>query len=156
MLGVVVAAAYIALVAVFAANVNRSASNRVTANNAAVQVQTDFAPLNQAMNTFGTNTSQCRTAARPLACVTAADRTLADSFDTFAAQLRNVPMPSGATTAAGQLGNTAARAGLIFRRLAAAKSAARYGAVLATVNIDQAINRFSQDYQALGNALNQS
>ncbi|HEY4463878.1 MAG TPA: DUF4389 domain-containing protein [Streptosporangiaceae bacterium] len=153
-LGVLLVAGYIALIAVVA---TRSVGNQATANNAAAQVQADFGPLNQAMNAFGTNTSRCRTVARPLACVTAADRTLANSFDTFAAQLRTVSMPAGAAaTAATQLGNAATRAGLIFHRLGAAKTAARYQAVLATVSIDQAVNRFAQDYQALGTALNQA
>ena len=153
-LGVLFGAAYIALIAVVATH---SAGNQVAATNAAAQVQTDFTPLNQAMNAFGASTSQCRTSARPLACVTAADRTLADSFGTFAARLRNVSMPAGAaTTAATQLGNAATRAGLIFHRLGTAKTAARYQAVLATVSIDQAVNQFAQDYQALGTALNQA
>jgi hypothetical protein len=153
-LGVLFVAGYIAL---FAGVVTHSVSNRVTANNAAAQVQADFGPLNQAMNAFGTNTSQCLSSARPLACVTAADRALANSFGTFAAQLGTVSMPAGAaTTAATQLGNAATRAGLIFHRLGAAKTAARYQAILATVSIDQAVNRFAQDYQALGTALNQA
>jgi Domain of unknown function (DUF4389) len=153
-LGVLFVAGYIALIA---GVVTHSVSNQVTANNAAAQVQADFGPLNRAMTAFGTNTGQCRASARPLACVTAADRSLANSFDTFAAQLRTVSVPAGAaTTAATQLGNAATRAGLIFHRLGAAKTAARYQAILATVSVDQAVNRFAQDYQALGTALNQA
>jgi hypothetical protein len=154
-LGVVIAAACIAGGAVFGAQATNSANTRVTADNAAAQLQADIGPLNQAVTTFGTTTSKCRTSATRFACVTAADGSLGDSFDVFAAQIRQVSMPPGAAmTAARQLENSAARAGLIFRRLAAAKSAARYQAVLTTVNVDQAMNRFAQDYQGLANALN--
>jgi hypothetical protein len=154
-LGVLLAAAYIAGLAALATHTSTTVSNRVTANNAAVQVQADAGPLNQALNASGTTTSQCRTSARRFSCVTAADRSLGASFDVFAAQLQQISMPPGASqAAAGQLENAAARAGLIFRRLAATNSAARYQAVLTTFNLDQAMNRFDQDYQALGNALN--
>jgi hypothetical protein len=150
-------AGFVALLAVSAANVHTSVRNTVTATNAASQAETALAPLNQALNSFGADTSQCRAAASPLNCATAVDRRLAHSFDTFAAQLRKISMPPGAAmVAAGQLGNAAVRAGLTFHRLGTATSAERYRAVLSTVNIEQGVNQFAQDYEGLGKALNQA
>jgi hypothetical protein len=73
-LGVLIGAAYIVGSAVFTAHANSSANTRATANNAAVQLQVAIGPLNQAVTTFGTTSSQCRTSARRFSCVTAADR----------------------------------------------------------------------------------
>jgi hypothetical protein len=150
-LGMLVAAAGITIVAIFASSANNAAADNIAAS----QVQAAIAPLNQALNSFTSDTNQCRAAAQPLSCVTAADRKLAVTFDTFATQLRGISMPSGAAaSAAGQLGNAALGAGFIFHRLGAANTAAQYQLILGSVNIGRAINRIAQDSQNLGTALN--
>jgi hypothetical protein len=153
-LGVVGVAAYVAAIAFFTIGAGTSVNNRVTATNAANQVQAALAPLNQTMNSLGTNINQCQTAANPLACVTAADRQAADSFNNFSARLVAISVPQGAPqTALGQLNNSTTRARVIFDRLGSAKSAAQYQSLAGSLNISQAMSQFALDYQNLITAL---
>jgi Domain of unknown function (DUF4389) len=151
-LGVLVAAAYIAsVVAIFMNSVNNAAAD----NNAANQVQAAIVPLNQALSSFDSDTSRCRATAQSFSCAKAADRKLAATFDTIAARLRGISMPSGAAAAAaGQLENAVTGAGFIFHRLGAANTVAQYQLIVGSVNINQAISQIDQDYQNLGTTLN--
>ena len=64
--------------------------------NAANQVETDAIPVTNAVNNYSAGVKACN---GQLACVTKLDRQVAATFDTFAGQLRTIPMPSQATAA---------------------------------------------------------
>lgn len=142
---------FAAVIAGYAANVSHSAANATAGR----QVQTAFTPLNQAMNSFAARTAQCRAAARPLACVTAADRGLGGHFGTFATALREMSVPPAAATAKGRLNAAATRAGQAFLHLGALNSAAQYQVIVGQLPIDQAMSQFAQEYTDLQTALNQ-
>jgi Domain of unknown function (DUF4389) len=156
-LGVLFVAAYTTAIAFLAVGLGTSVNNRAAAINAADQVQAALAPLNKTMNSLGPAIDQCRTAANPLACVTAADRKASDSFFNFSTKLltTSASIPQGAPlAAAGRLDDATIRAEIIFERLGTAKSAAQYQALAGSLNIDQTMNQFAQDYQNLITALN--
>ena len=70
--------------------------NGVSAANAANQVEADAIPVTNAVNNYAAGVKACN---GQLACVTKLDRQVAATFDTFAGQLRTIPMPSQATAA---------------------------------------------------------
>jgi hypothetical protein len=157
-LGVVIAAACIAGLAVFGAQATNAANNRVAAINAANQVQAALVPLNQTMSSLAPSINQCRTAANPFVCVRELDLRAFSSFGNFWDRLGAIAgsVPQGAPRVAlGHLLDSTSRAEVIFDRLSSAKTVAQYQARAGSLNIDQAMNQFARDYQNLITALNQ-
>ncbi len=122
----------------------------VSTVNAANQVETDAIPVTNAVNNYSAGVKACN---GQLACVTKLDRQVAAAFDTFAGQLRTIPMPSQATAANRALVSSASTTASIFARLGAATSATQYDNIATAANLNQALNQVNQAYTNLGTAL---
>jgi len=126
--------------------------NSVSAANAAYQVQTDVNPVRNAIRSYTANATACH---GQLSCVTSLDRQVAATFNTFAGQLRAIPMPSGQASAAdAALVASASNTASIFARLGAATSADQYLKIANSSGLRQSLDQVNQDYINLGHALN--
>jgi len=150
-IGVVILAGFIAIVAVTASNATTSTANRATALN---QTNSAFSQLGKSMTAFGSRTTACRTSSRPLHCITAADRQAAQAFGAFARSQGAIDMPAGsAQTAASQLITGASRAQRIFQQLAASTSIAQYERTVSGANLRQVLGEIGLAYRRLQAAL---
>lgn len=122
----------------------------VSAAAAAGQVEADASPVSNAIDSYSANVKAC---GGNLDCVTKLDRQVAATLDTFARQLRTIPMPSQATAANTALATAVSRAASIYARLGAATSAFQFVTIANTVDLNQALNQVNQDYTNLGTAL---
>ncbi len=150
-IGVIIGAAYIAVVAVAASNATTSTANRAAALS---QTNSAFSQLSKSMTTFGSRTTACKTSNRPLPCITAADRQAGQAFGAFAQSQGAIDMPAGAAqTASSQLITGASRAQRIFQQLAASKSAAQYEQTVSGSNLQQVLDEIGLAYRRLQAAL---
>jgi tetrahydromethanopterin S-methyltransferase subunit B len=125
--------------------------NVVTAAEASHQVQTDVTPVSNAINNYSTNANAC---GNNLSCVTALDRRVAATLNTFASQVRGIAMPDGqASAAASTLAASVAHVATIFSSLGAATSANQYVSIANASGLQQAVTQMNQDYISLGNTL---
>jgi Domain of unknown function (DUF4389) len=128
------------------------ATNAAVAASASGQVQVDSVPVSSAINGYSANATACH---GQLSCITGLDRRVAAALDTFAGQLRAIPMPAGqASSADATLASSVSRTASIFARLGAATSASQYVSLASSSNLQQSVNQVNQDYTNLGNALN--
>ena len=128
--------------------------NVVTAREASNQVQTDVTPVSNVLNNYSANANAC---GNSLPCVTALDRRVAATLDTFASQVRGIAMPNGsASAAASTLAASVTHVASIFSSLGAATSASQYLNIANTSGLQQAVNKMNQDYINLGNTLSGS
>jgi hypothetical protein len=128
------------------------ASSAAVAASASGQVQVDSVPVSSAINNYSANATACH---GKLSCITGLDRRVAAALDTFAGQLRAIPMPPGrASSADATLATSVSRTGAIFARLGAATSASQYVNLVSSSNLQQSVNQVNQDYTNLGDALN--
>jgi Domain of unknown function (DUF4389) len=149
-LGALIWVGDIALNATLVAN-SASRSNTVnTANNAIDQLNGSYGTLTSNLNKWQGAVKACDT---NLTCVTKADGTAAGYFATFASQLQATPMPSGATAAASKLHTDATQAAQDFTQLSKATSVSGYQSTFASTGLQQTLDRFDQDFNALGAAL---
>ncbi len=125
-------------------------SSGPSAANAANQVLLDGTPVSNAVNDYATNVKACK---GQLTCVTNLDRQVATKFNTFAGQLRSIPMPSKAVAADAALATAVSDAASVYARLGAATSANQYISEATSAGLAQALNQVNQDYANLGTAL---
>jgi hypothetical protein len=92
--------------------------------------------------------SACGTDASALQCVTAADRQLADAFETFAARLARLEFPESARTEAADVTEVSRRFAGALRQLGGASSPQEY-TQLANGEVRQLGDFFDQRYAAL-------
>jgi hypothetical protein len=85
--------------------------------------------------------------------VTALDRKVAGSLNTFAAQLRGISMPSQAVAANAALAAAVSSTAGIFVKLGTATSASQYNSLLQSSGVQQSVDRLNQAYENLGAAL---
>ena len=148
-LGVVFAAAEGFVQAVFTNNV-------VSTAEAANQLQSDFTPVNAAINGIPAKVKACN---GQLACVTQLDRSVAGTLNTFAAQVRGIAMPSGqASSDAADLASTTSHTASIFAALGAATSVSQYQSIGSADSNDlqQSLEQIYTEYNTLGTALTNS
>ncbi len=124
--------------------------NGVSAANAKNQVQANTTPVSNAVNDYATNVKACK---GQLTCVTNLDRQVAVKFNTFAGQLRSIPMPSKAAAADAALATAVSHAASVYAGLGAATSANQYISEATSAGVAQALNQVNQDYANLGTAL---
>ena len=124
--------------------------NGVSAAAAAGQVEADASPVSNAIDNYSANAKAC---GGNLDCITKLDRQVAATLDTFARQLRTIPMPSQATAANTALATAVSRAASMYARLGAATSGFQFATIANTVDLNQALNQVNQDYTNLGTAL---
>jgi Domain of unknown function (DUF4389) len=131
-----------------------AASSTVNTALAISKVQTAHDTLLRATESYATTTASCQRKADPLPCVTGADRDIAQAFGAFSHSVRGTAMPSSATAAASTLASDSERAQRIFQQLASSGSFSQYQQTLQSSGLEQVLNHFDRDYQALGTALN--
>jgi hypothetical protein len=133
-------------------NVNRS--NTVnTANHAIDQLNSSYTALTSNLKKWEGAVKACGT---NLTCVTKADGTAATYFSTFASQLQATPMPSGAAAAASKLHTDATQAAQDFTQLSKATSVSGYQSTFVGTGLQQTLDQFDQDFNALGTTLENS
>jgi Domain of unknown function (DUF4389) len=152
--------AFIVLGVVFAAAegfVQAAFTNNVVGTAEAVnQLQSDFTPVNAAINGIPAKVKACN---GQLACVTQLDRSVADTLNNFAAQVRGIAMPSGqASSDAADLASTTSHAASIFAALGAATSVNQYQSIgnAESNDLQQSLEQIYTNYNALGTALTNS
>ena len=124
-----------------------------TANNAINTVNSSYGTLTTKMNQWHYTVSACD---QNLTCVTKADANAATYFSAFASELRATPMPSGAAAAANQVYSDATRVAQNYAQLSQAANVAAYQDTFNRLGLQQSLNRFDQDFNALGTALDNS
>ena len=149
-LGMVFTVGYIAVLAVFGI----AGSGVVGRADALARTNVAFGRLNTSMNTFGSQTTACRTSSHPLRCITRADQQASQAFGTFAQAEGAIGMPAGSPqAAASQLIGGATRAQHIFQQLAASTSITQYEQTLSAANLQQVLNQIEQSYRRLQTTL---
>ena len=126
--------------------------NSVSTVTAANEVSTDANPVSNAVNNYSANVQACK---GKLSCVTSLDRGVAATLDTFAGQLRTIPMPSQGVAANAALAAAVSHTASIFARLGAATSATQYIGMASSAGLQQALDQVNQAYTNLGTALGQ-
>jgi hypothetical protein len=134
---------------VVANNTNRS-NNVNTANHAIDQLNHSYDTLAGNLNKWQATVKACGT---NFTCVTKADGNAAAYFSTFASQLQATPMPSGAAAAASKLHSDATQAAQDFTQLSKATSVSQYQSTVASTGLQQTLDSFDQDFNALGTTL---
>jgi len=129
------------------------AQNISTANNAIDELNSSYNTLTGQMNQWQAAVTACD---QNLTCVTKTDGNAAGYFTAFANSIRATPMPSGATTAASQAYADATQVAREYTELGQATSVAEYQATFNRIGLQQTLNHFDQDVNALGTALNNS
>jgi hypothetical protein len=131
-------------------------NNVVGTAQAVNQLQSDFTPVNAAINGIPAKVRACN---GQLACVTQLDRSMAGTLNTFAAQVRGIAMPSGqASSDAADLASTTSHTAGIFAALGAATSVSQYQRIGSADSNDlqQSLDQIYTDYNTLGTALTNS
>ena len=123
------------------------------ANHAIGAVNSSYTTLQTRMNQWRYTVSACD---QNLTCVTKADANAATDFSTFASELNATPMPSGATAAANQVYSDATRVAQDYAQLSQAANVATYQDTFTRLGLQQGLNRFDQDFNALGTARDNS
>jgi Domain of unknown function (DUF4389) len=123
------------------------------ANNAIGAVNNSYTTLQTKMNQWHYTVSACD---QNLTCVTKADAHAATDFSAFASELSTTPMPSGAAAAANQVYSDATRVAQEYAQLSQAANVATYQDTFNRLGLQQSLNRFDQDFNALGTALDNS
>jgi Domain of unknown function (DUF4389) len=151
---------FIVLGVVFAAAegfVQAAFTNNVVGTAEAVnQLQSDFTPVNTAVNGIPAKVKACN---GQLACVTQLDRSVAGTLNTFAAQVRGIAMPSGqAISDAADLASATSHTAGIFAALGTATSVSRYQSIgnADSNDLQQSLEQIYTDYNTLGTALTNS
>jgi hypothetical protein len=126
-------------------------NNTTTSINAENRLQADMIPVRNVINNYSANLKACKGA---LACVASLDQKVAVSLNTFAANLRTIPMPSDAArTGATHLAASATSTASIFARLGKATSPSQYIKMAKASSLEQSVEEFNQEYLLLGGML---
>jgi len=133
---------------------------RVSSTKTAMTSAVAASDLTQAYDTlhgqladYETRTTNCTSAAQPLACVDAAASLAASGFGRFAAVAGALPVPAGAIADRGQLSGVSSRLQQTFDRLAGSSSAATYEQTLVGSDLQALLRQFDTDYQRLQSRL---
>jgi hypothetical protein len=129
------------------------ASNVATVNNAIDELNSSYNTLHGNLTQFEHAVADCD---QNFTCVTKQFANAAGYFSTFASELRATQEPPGAISAANQVYSDAAGLAQAYTQLGQAKNVAQYQAALTQTGLQQLGNRFDQDVNALGTALNNS
>jgi hypothetical protein len=129
------------------------ANNNATRTNAENRLQADITPVRNAINSYSTSLQACK---GKLNCVENLDRSVATTLNTFAGQVRNIPMPTTqARTGAANLASSVSHSASIFARLGAAKNATDYINIAKSTQTDlqNSVQQFNEEYLLLGGIL---
>ena len=137
---------YIAAYALIIGSAVSSVSANGTAVTAITQLNSSYTTLSDAVTAGAQAQSDCN---QNLTCITKQDGKDASAFEAFSSQLADTPVPAGAEADKARLSATAAAVAQDYTQLSAATTAAQYESTLGRVGLQQAVNRFDQDYNAL-------
>jgi hypothetical protein len=126
------------------------ARNGVSALNAAREVSSDSVAMRTTLASYPAEVQACN---GKLACVTALDRNLATSLNTFSGQLRTISMPSKAVAANAKLITAVSNTAAIFAKLGAATSVSQYNSIGRSSGLQQSADRVDTAYNDLASAL---
>lgn len=145
-LGAVLYVGYIVLIAILVS----SASSTVTTNNAIDKISNAHDTLANQLHSWESAQQACN----DLTCVESGDTKAAGYFSSFASTLQATPMPSGdSAAAASTLYNDATKAAQELTQLSHATSVAQYQSMQTSTGLQQTLDQFDEDYNALGTAL---
>jgi hypothetical protein len=147
-LGVLFWGGYIAL---FATLIATGTNGALTAGNAFNSMNSSYNALANNLNQWQSATAACD---KKLSCVTAADSTAASDFSKFASQLQATAMPSAALPYADKLLSDANKAAQDFTQLGESSSIEQYQSTTASTGLQQTLDQFDQDFNALMSKLN--
>jgi Domain of unknown function (DUF4389) len=126
-------------------------SNAVTSAEANHQVQADVATVNNALSHYRAQVKNCTT----ISCASGPNRSVAAAIDTFAGQVRAIPMPTAQASADAQnLASAASHLASLYSGLAAATTNNQYSSIAA--GIQPALSQVDQDLTTLTNELTNS
>jgi hypothetical protein len=146
-LGVLLVVVYVIL---FAVVLNTAVSTATAINDSTAA----YATFSSSASSFATTTTSCQSQAQPLPCVTAADRQIAQALGTFAQSIRNINMPTAASSAAaGKLASAATQAQQALQQLGGATSVGQYQQIIQSTHLQDLLNQVDQDYLNLGKSL---
>jgi len=128
-----------------------SVSNITTAGSAIAQINSAYNTLNGQVNKYQSGVSACN---GQLKCLTNLDSQAAGYFSAFAGKLQATAVPSSASQAKNTLYSDSRSAAQDLSQLSQATSASAYQSTLSSTGLEQTLNRFDTDYNALGTALN--
>jgi len=149
-LGALIWAGVIVVDSIAATNATNRSNTVNTANNAIDQLNNSYGTLSSNLTKWQATVKACDT---NFTCVTKADGNAAGYFSTFASRLQATPMPSGAAAAASKLHSDATLAAQDFTQLSKATTASQYQKAVASTGLQQTLDTFDQDFNALGTAL---
>jgi hypothetical protein len=149
-LGALIWIGVIVVDSIAATNATNRSSTVNTANHAIDQLNNSYGTLTSNLTKWQATVKACDT---NFTCVTKADGDAAAYFSTFASQLQATPMPSGAAAAASKLHSDATQAARDFTRLSKATTVSQYQKAVASTALQQTLDTFDQDFNALGTAL---
>ena len=126
-------------------------SNTVTAAEANHQVQAAVATVNSALSNYRAQVKNCTT----VSCASGPNHTVAAAIDTFAAQIRAIPMPTAQASAdAENLASSASHLASLYSELATATTNNQYSSIAA--GVQPALSQVDQDLTTLTNELTNS
>jgi hypothetical protein len=126
------------------------ARNGVSALSAAREVSSDSVAMRTTLAGYPAGVQACN---GKLACVTALDRNLATSLNTFSGQLRTISMPSKAVAANAKLITAVSNTAAIFAKLGAATSVSQYNSIGQSSGLQQSADQVDTAYNDLASAL---
>ena len=129
------------------------AQNVTTANNAIGTLNSSYSTLTSDMTKWETTVTACN---QNLTCVTKTYGNAAVYFSDFGNELRATPMPSSATAAAAKVDSDAALIAGDYTKLSEAANVSQYQSTFTGLGLQQALNGFDDDVDALGTTLNNS
>ena len=149
-LGALIWAGVIVVDSIVMTNATNRSNTVNAANNAINQLNNSYGTLSSNLTKWQATVKACDT---NFTCVTKADGNAAGYFSTFASQLQATPMPSGAAAAASKLHSDATLAAQDFTQLSKAATVSQYRKAVASTGLQQTLDTFDQDFNALGTAL---
>jgi Domain of unknown function (DUF4389) len=147
--GVLGAIAYVILLAVVLGNGVNTATNAI----ALTQVEQANNALGKSMLSFPSAVGSCN---GQLTCVTALDRKLAGSLETFATAIKAVNFSGSASSGANSLVSDTGAASQDLSQLGAATTVAQYQALASSGALQQDLNKVESDYVRLAKDLGAS
>jgi Domain of unknown function (DUF4389) len=117
-----------------------------TATTAIGQLNTSYATLSDSLHAFDQATTNCN---QNLTCVTKEDTKAASAFSLFSDQLADTSVPTGTAADEARLAAAATASQQAFVRLSKTTTASQYQSAIASTGLQQTLNGFDSDFNAL-------
>jgi hypothetical protein len=117
-----------------------------TATTAISQLNSSYSTLTSSLTAWDQATTNCN---QNLTCVTKEDSKAADAFSTFSDQLANTSVPAGAVADEARLAAAATASQQDFIRLSKTTTASQYQSTRVSTGLQQTLDGFDSDFNAL-------